>query len=121
MTIQKIIVLVGLISILAFPGALMAGSVKGMDWYSMETGKPTNTIERVIPSNLTAERSTSGMDWYTESDAAVERRTVNHPSYVADRAGGNGMDWYSEDATRPVGAAKDCTPSGTLVAGVNNC
>ena len=120
MTTQKIIVFVGLILALTLPGALMAGSVKGMDWYSMETGNTTNTIERVIPSNLTAERSTSGMDWYSGSDVAVERRTVNHPSSIA-KVRGIGMDWHSEEATLPIGTAKDCIPSGTLIAGANNC
>jgi len=61
---SKLFALAGLILTLTLPSALLAGSVNGADWYSVEPGKTTNQIEQVIALDSSVARTGIGVDWH---------------------------------------------------------
>ena len=123
MTTSKFIAIAGLILTLAFPSALLAGSVNGTDWYSEEQGEATNRLERVIPSNPAVARSGIGVDWYYDGgEVTFVKHGIDDHSFSRNTKAGIGMDWHSGEKPGPANSGTECIPTvATVNTGANNC
>jgi len=116
MTTQKLFALAGLILTLTLPSALLAGSVNGADWYSVEPGKTTNQIEQVIALDSSVARTGIGVDWHDGGEMMFMKPGINDRSST-EQVIGIGLDWHSEKAAIPAG---DCLALGDPATGMKS-